>query len=172
MQRGRLVILLMLTIGILAGAVSVWVHYQAGRRALKYWGPVGALLLRDADRVRLTRLQPATDAADVKFKGIANRDWEAQQTVDVSHRAGVLHIREALLHDSTFDWKAGPGNCQPESLFLFVFQSGEDELEVILDTECGWLRSKKGSSSPEISIAPSAAFFDRWVKQQLPATDR
>jgi len=169
MQRGKLVILFILCIGTLAAIISIWTHYRGGQRALKYLGKHDALLLRDAKTVRLMRLKPA-ESDEVKEGdswNVEGGQWAVEQQFDVTHRSGVLYIREALLHDSTFDWAAQPKDCQSKQLFVLVFQSDKDQLKLIFDTQCQWMRAE-GNSRPAISIAPTITFFSDWLTHQLP----
>lgn len=169
MQRGKLVILVILFLGTLAGIVSVWTHYRGGRRALDYFGQHDALLLRDSGSIQLVRLHPATaeQSTSANIWEIDGRQWIAERELDVTHRAGALYIRESLLHDSTYDWAAKPKDCEATTLFALVFQSGKDRLELILDIECQSMRVVKPSVRPPVSIAPAITFFDGWLKQQM-----
>jgi len=169
MQRGKLVILFILGMGILAAIISLWTHYRGGQRALKYLGKDDALLLRDAKTVQLVRLRPAPEdsVTEDDLWNVDGQPWMVEQRFDVTHRAGLLYVRESLLHDSTFDWSQQPKDCQSKWLSVLVFRSDKNQLKLIFDTQCQWMRAE-GNSRPAISIAPAITFFADWLNHQLP----
>jgi hypothetical protein len=88
---GKLVILGILTVALASAAASWWFRYSATHKAAQFWGPQNVRLIRDAPHVSLTRLilsDPPT-------------------TRDISKAPGILHLRNALLEDSSFLWGQG-----------------------------------------------------------------
>jgi hypothetical protein len=80
---GKLVILAILAVAVVAAGTSWWFRYKATRRAAEFWGAEGSQLIRDAPVVLLGR------------RG---------QTADISQARGLTHLRNALLEDRSFNW--------------------------------------------------------------------
>lgn len=73
-MRGKLTVVALFVIGLLAAAAGWWQGYQRGQRVLRWWGPSTAALVRLAPKVEVARLvpfsarettQPATSSAPV-----------------------------------------------------------------------------------------------------------
>jgi hypothetical protein len=168
MHRGRLVIAGILTIGIVAACIAVWVNYRYGRRALQYWGPENALLIRDAESVLLVRLVPQEGSSVERVWQVAGRMWAGERQVQVSGRIGTLRVREALLDDAAYDWEAAPGDCQATVLHALVFEGDNRSVTAVLDTKCQLLLREADDRRAAVSISPTNEFFSRWIDQQLP----
>src|SRR4051794_4880249 len=56
---GKLLIIGILVLALVAAAASWWFRHNATHRAAKFWGPEAAILIRDAPNVELLVLQPA-----------------------------------------------------------------------------------------------------------------
>jgi hypothetical protein len=170
MQSGKAVIVSMLILGLAAGGLGVWLRYRQGRRALEYWGVESALLIRDADQVELLELVSAEDPAAASLPGpelvVGNGRWKTSTRRDVTPVPGILHVRQTLLDDNTFDWRAALPACPHTRQYALRFTQGDQRLAVVFDLECKMLRW--GQSRP-VSIAPVATFLTRWTREQIDA---
>jgi hypothetical protein len=107
---GKLLILGILALAVLMAGASWWVRYRATHRAAEFWGPTAARLIRDAPDVKLFHepMVPTntlgTDLANVAETGAAIKRHIGESAIDVSHRPGLLHLRNALLEDANFNW--------------------------------------------------------------------
>src|SRR5262245_471220 len=82
---GKLVILGVVAIATVAAAASWWFRYKATHRAAEFWGSEDARLIRDAPIVEM--YEPARD---------------------ISAARGLVHLRNALLEDRSFQWPSKP----------------------------------------------------------------
>ena len=111
---GKLVILGILTVALIMAGASWWYRYAATHKAVQFWGPDSAELIRDAPRVLLLQNPPA-DISDLAQEDPIRAGFDESAT-DVSHAPGLLHLRNALLEDRSFDWpKSSDPVTQPVS---------------------------------------------------------
>jgi hypothetical protein len=92
---GKLVILGIFGVALLAAGASWWFRYNATHHAAGFWGSKVARLIRDASHVKLQQITRDKDGTDsVKVSRF------------VSKAPGLTHLRAALLEDSSFEWPA------------------------------------------------------------------
>ncbi len=89
MRIGIAVVVIIVLLGMSAGAVSIWWRWEQGKRALEFWGRDAAQRIRHAPQVELLQLSDSGDVTERK---------------DISKLAGLLHARHALIEDASFDW--------------------------------------------------------------------
>ncbi|HEX3599556.1 MAG TPA: hypothetical protein VHU84_05400 [Lacipirellulaceae bacterium] len=113
---GKLVIVGILMIALSAAVVSWWFRYFATHRAVQFWTPAGAELIRDAPLVTI-RQSPHTSPRSASRTDIAatRAKFNSSET-DVSQAHGLVHLRNALLEDQSYDWKAGEDSLPPSAM--------------------------------------------------------
>src|SRR5262245_66079728 len=94
-RQGQYVVLSMTVVALLAATFSWWWNYNRGRKALEFFGPEGALLIRTAPHVVL--LATATN-----------------QEIEIGGAPGFLNARASLLSDASFQWSE-PANSISDS---------------------------------------------------------
>jgi hypothetical protein len=109
MNRGKLIIVLMVGAGLAAAGVAVWYQYQLTRRPLALWGTAVAGLINRADRVELHRLSPEAESAGAEKR-------------DISRARGAIHFRRSLLEDGSFDWERDARGVRPQWDYLVRFE--------------------------------------------------
>ncbi len=104
---GKLVILSILTVALLAAGTSWWFRFQATHRAAEFWGPEATILIRDAPVVELVE-QPQDDAqAEGNILINAGQGGAPAPNTnrrDISEARGLIHFRNALLEDRSYEW--------------------------------------------------------------------
>jgi hypothetical protein len=139
---GKLVIIGIITLAVASAAASWWFRYSATHRAVNFWGPDAAELIRDAPRVSLVRLILGDPPA----------------TRDISKAPGILHLRNALLEDRSFQWRQSFGAAPKGGGWKLVFSdpaTGE-EFAIRFTTDCGGAFDDSQPSKRSISTAPIA----------------
>jgi len=118
---GKLVIIAIFVAAISAAAAGWFFRYNATHRSVQFWGPEAAQLIRDASTVVLYK-QPTiptdslgVDLADTDAVVAAIQKHTDESAIDVSKAPGLLHLRHALLEDSSFIWSPKAKNT-PEDL--------------------------------------------------------
>jgi hypothetical protein len=96
---GKLVIISILTLALAAAGISWWFRYTTTHRAVRFWGPGTARLIRDAPIVEFCEY--GREAND-DYQKLVNRR-------DISNSPGLIHLRNALLEDRSFKWPAEYG---------------------------------------------------------------
>jgi hypothetical protein len=122
MNRGKLIILLMVGAGVAAAGTAVWYQYQLTRRPLALWGSTVAKLINNAGRVELHRLTPEAESA-----GAENRD--------ISGARGAIHFRRSLLEDGSFDWERDTRGARPRWDYLVRFEGDDGWATISFDLD-------------------------------------
>ena len=103
-----------------------------GRRALAFWGGQVAYRMRTADSVELWVL-----ASGDEFSGASSnlrRPHLADCQGDRYFTApGLVHARQALISDASFDWEAAAGATKPSWQYAIRFTSAGESSFVLLD---------------------------------------
>jgi hypothetical protein len=136
--RGKLVIVAILTVALLAASAAWWHVYRQGRRVLQLWGAATASRIRLASECELLWLQPAGTGHDSDLL-IDGRRWSVTRRADLTNARGWVHARQALIEDRSYLWthSAAPTeravweyavrfrNDQGETLLVFDLHSGQ-----------------------------------------------
>src|SRR5437762_2962231 len=121
---GKLLILAMLLVALMAASASWWFRYSATHHTAQFWGPEAARLIRDAPKVTLRSYDPAVGA---------DADSSNSSARDISNARGLIHLRNALLEDSSYDWSAKtPTEPSWNSSLVFEASAGAEPRAVIL----------------------------------------
>jgi hypothetical protein len=110
---GHFVVIAMLAIALAAAGFAWWWNLQRGRRALEFYGPEAATLIRTAPNVELLR--------------------EGEPVRDISKAKGLLNARTSLLGDASYHW-ASEGQFAKSDATL-RFSDGERSVLVSFDFE-------------------------------------
>jgi hypothetical protein len=97
-QRGRTLAVGLVLMGLVAAATAILFQRQQTRRCLEFYGADHARRIAAAPAVELLFLEPGATPASVAVR--IRRD--------VSHAAGLVHLRRGLVEDANFSWDAGP----------------------------------------------------------------
>jgi hypothetical protein len=95
---GKLLIIGILTIAFLAAGTSWWFRFSATHRVATFWGPA-AVVIRDARVVELWL--PANPHEIVRSASLSVNNSDLH---DISSAHGLVHLRNALLEDHSFNW--------------------------------------------------------------------
>jgi hypothetical protein len=152
---GKLVIIGIVTVGLVAAGTSWWFRFNATHRAAVFWGPEAGRLIRDAPKVELYRdplavarairdaLPPNATPPVVNAARAGIEQKIASSGIDISDGKGLSHLRNALLEDRSFVW---PGkdltlfnNLEADALhWWLVFQdpASGDIARIIFSKDC------------------------------------
>ena len=112
---GRLLVVGIFGLAILASGFAWWWNFNRGRRALELYGAEGATLIRTAPVVQV--LRP-----------------DSERNLDISRAPGLINARASLLSDASYVWSAGELR-QDSPLFSVRFSKGERSIDVVFDFE-------------------------------------
>lgn len=137
MQRGKLVIVIMVAVALAMAGFAWWHRYQQGRRSLALWGPEAAQLIRHAPQVELLTLGDQPPRAGEESLVVADRMIAIVKREDISRARGLVHARHVLIEDASFDWDADPADCQGDWGYALRFSKGTNSVTLLLDLKCG-----------------------------------
>jgi hypothetical protein len=163
-QRGTLVTLSILGLGLALAALSLSVRYRAGDRALAFWTPPVAVLIARAPQAELWKLADKPRPGGPLRPPVSDGDrvWHAQALFELAKSGGFSHARHALLEDASFAWDAAPPAGPPDWQYALRLENEGQQSVVLFDLESAQvgLAGRAGA----ISIAPLAPrlriFFD------------
>ena len=159
--QGKYVILFIFGSAI-AAAVFAWsFQYLRGRRILELWGADNARLIRfEGKRVTLLTLKPHEEQSDDAARTI-NVDKLAFDVVaqkQISEAPGIIHARQALIEDASFQWDKPRGDCEAQWRYALEFREGNQVATVLLDMHCQ--RARLLENGHEAAIHPK--IFTGW----------
>ena len=162
---GKLLIITMFVAALAAAATSWWFRYSATHHTAQFWGPEAARLIRDAPQVELLTLQPATTAADdtktPEEIHLGSAAWTITARHDISAAHGLVHLRNALLEDNSFNWSQTsiPPDFTCRTALLFRDPDTSSPLPILLSSDFQLLQTlPPGEKSPRtVSCSPIAA---------------
>src|SRR5262245_3348969 len=123
LDRGKLAVLSMFALAVVAATFAWWWNYRRGERCLEFYGSEAATLIRTAKVVEIIEVDPAARATIMR-------------RIDISRAPGVLNARAALLDDASFEWSSTPppAPSAPQGrLRLVRFAEGDREVLLRFD---------------------------------------
>jgi len=155
MIHGKHAILVVFAVGMVGG-VGSWCYYQAlQRRVLELWGPEAAALMVHAPQAEALWLERAAAQGGLDEVDLGGTRFAVRGRADVSHAAGLIHLRHSLINDRSFDWSAPEGDCLPRWEYALRFIDGNRSAAVLVAANCR--RAKLASGSREVSLAAQAS---------------
>ena len=124
-NRGKLAVLTMFAVAILAAGLAWSFNYYRGARTLEFYGRGAALLVRTAPQVELLELAWVDDEELARPNAeLLDVDGQRLQVVrrrDISQAKGLVHARTSLLADSSYRWDAAPCDYEPTIAYAVRF---------------------------------------------------
>ncbi|MEX2113919.1 MAG: hypothetical protein WD845_12085 [Pirellulales bacterium] len=167
-NRGKLVIIAIVGVGLLAASLSVLYHRQSGRQVLELWGTETALLVARAQEVRVLELRSADAAAPldgdtpIQRLGIGGRFYLVAKAKDAAEARGLSNIRRAMVLDASYDWNAAGETNVPTWQYAMEFSEAGHHAMVLFDFESRRVGSTvNGQTAPlqPVAAADWRVFF-------------
>lgn len=137
MNRGILVIALILLMGIIGGSAAVWFHHSRQHRALDFWGIDAATIIRHAEKVEVSKQKKlAKDDPQTNVIHLNGARYWPVETKEITTLPGLLHARHALIEDASFDWQPDPTNCKPKWEYAITFRRNRLLVTILIDFNC------------------------------------
>ncbi len=154
-QRGMLVILVILLLGIGLSTFAWWYRKNAGVRSLEMWGPKHANLIRHTPIVHLLHLQALSEDGTASSDAppptetimVENHTLQVVQQESLIGKPGFVHARHALIEDASFVWDAAPNACEGKWTFALRFSDDEKAVTVVFNPECKKIYCVEGEFS-------------------------
>ncbi len=142
LDRGKLAVLTMFALALAAATFAWSWNVSRGKRALEFYGPEAAHLIRTAPQVEILLVAARTPEPEEELvDGLA-----VNRKIDISKAPGLIHARTALLDDASYDWNAKP--LSQSFRFGIRFANGQNEVVLLVGLPRGTIivaGSEKGS---------------------------
>ncbi len=153
---------LVIAIGGLAlalGAVSWWYRFESAHRATQFWGAEAAELIEEPSEVLGLKLESVPEENEVpEDAGIEfdHRHYATLLQIDLTEARGMVHLRHALMTDSSYLWMKRP-KVPSTWRWMLKFSQGDHYVLVLLSDDLATLGKSINSSPIEvISCQPMA----------------
>ena len=173
---GKYAILAVLFLGLIGAVGGWWYRGQLQRNAITFLGADNATLIQEAPSVFLWELDPA-DVSHVSGEeqalAVANREFIVTNRVQTGRAPGLIHQRQSMINDRSYDWKPTDACCAPEWKYALRFDGeAKRAVTVLLDFSCFQLLVLENQRM--ISMKPMAAGLEKFIAAQLakPAESR
>jgi hypothetical protein len=143
-ESGKLVIIGILALALMAAGAGWLYRYSATNKAAQFWGPSAAQRIRDAPIVELSFYAGDDLTSDAR---------------DVSKARGLTHLRYALLEDRSFVWPARPVVREPRWYWALGFRNEKrrDTVLLLFQEDCREVAMHDSTIGEVISCAPISA---------------
>ncbi len=150
MQRGKIVIVLIVGVAVAMAGYTCWHHYRKGYHALRFWGQQAATLIRHAPQVELLKLAGDRQSDDEVFIGkaapqsvlrIGDQDVPVLQRDDISSMRGLVHARHTLIVDRNFNWQQSAIDPATDWDFALRFSDQQQQVTLVFSLQQRTVRS-------------------------------
>ena len=122
MNHGKLVLIGILLVALIAASFSWWFQFQQGDEALAFWGGETARTIRLEKPVLARRIVRSTDDAPAgDILTVDGVPYRIQATRDITNARGLVHARQALIQNQSFDWTVAEVINEPDWTFALRF---------------------------------------------------
>lgn len=165
---GKMVIIGIFAAAIAGAILTWWFQYDARRRSRDFWGTDNAVLIGRAPTVELLRLRrdgkaDAEVGEHLRFDGVV---FYLDERKDISKARGLVHMRDALIRDSGFQWDRSRGDCPPQWAYAFRFVDDKAQVIIALDVHCK--RVRLVPDGREADVSPMYQGIKELVDREFP----
>ena len=188
MNRGKLVIIAIVSVALASAIFSTWYHYRGQHQALDFWGTRTALLIAEGPEVRVYQLgdsapaaeestgndnpppegegaAPAEEEAPPKSVEFAGFEWKVAGAQDAKMAKGISNVRRALVQDTTFDWKTPRDQEEPIWEYALAVNDGRYWATLLFDFETRHVALAGGKKTALLDREANADLHEFFVEQ-------
>jgi len=167
MIQGKHAILAVFAVGLIGGVGSWWYYQALQRRVLELWGPEAAALMVHAPRAEALWLTPTGAQGGPGEVDLGGTRFAVQGRADVSHAAGLIHLRHSLINDRSFDWSMPTVDCRPRWEYALRFTDGDRSATVLVAGNCRCAKLAGGTREVSLKIPATGKPDDHVTKPPL-----
>jgi len=162
MNRGKLVIVVMVTVGLVLASFAWWNRWSRSQRVITHWGPQAATVIRKGEIVELLWLGDIDSADTHNLVALTGKPRKIVQHMNITKAAGLIHARHQLLQDGAFNWEQPrPAGCKPQWNMAIRFVRGQEVATVVLDFHCQ--RALLLERNEEVGMQPIAEAMEKFL---------
>jgi hypothetical protein len=165
MNSGKLVTIFVLLLGAMAAAAAWWHNMNKGRSALELWSGQVAHRIRTAESVNLWVLAPNDLVEPIDRCVIGGQTYPAERAIDISQTPGLVHARQALISDASFDWDAPPAGAKPRWQYAIRFEADGDATYLLLDLDRAWVA--EGENAERMAKLKIVDGLKKFISEQV-----
>lgn len=122
LDRGKIAVLSMFAVAVLAATFAVWFRIRGSERCLGLYGSQAAALIRTAPTVEILEVDPPGSDTIVR-------------RIDISQAPGLINARTALVDDASFVWSAAAPPAVAGATRHVRFATAKSEVRLRFDPE-------------------------------------
>lgn len=180
MQRGKITILIILLVAVVAATFSVVYHFRNQQRAQHFWGTQTALLIDKAPTVSVLELREAEPGLSLAGDDDAPGDSDSEKTApaepsvralefagipwlivrsrEAAQSKGISNLRRALVLDTTYEWGAVPAEIEPHWHYGLEVEDGHNWGTVLFDFDSSLVGLAGGRHLARLNAEANQAF--------------
>jgi len=167
---GKLVILFIFGLSTGMGGYAWWHHYHQGRQCLELWGSEVGELIRYAPVVQAIELTEEEGANRERIR-IGKQTRTVRKLVEISETPGLVHGRQALIEDASFQWNASAGNEPGEWSYALQFVDEARLATIAFDVSNGRVHLVGDDREAVLTAKLREAYGERipkWIERATP----
>ena len=178
MNRGKLIVLGMFGLALLAIVFACWYLYQRDRRVMALWKPEGVRLIQNAGRAKgpgwmhLLQLAPVGSASPLNAAeslSIGKDEYVVVNAKDTAGLPGADPWRIRLVEDASFDWNAAEPAAAPIWQYAMRFATDRNvHLTLVFDFQGRRVMALERESPAELLGSTVAAELEKFFDGQFP----
>jgi hypothetical protein len=140
LDRGKLAVLTMFAVALVAATFAWWWNYSRGQKCLAFYGKDAALLIRTARDVELIELSPDSNQPEDRTVDrliVGERTYLFHRITTISQAKGLIHARTSIIDDTSFDWDAKASQSPPNVRYAIRFLSADEATRATLAFDFG-----------------------------------
>src|SRR5690242_19272510 len=166
---GKYAILAVLVLGLIGAVGGWWYRGQLQRKAITFLGADNATLIQEAPSVVLWELEQSgatRPSGEEQTLAVADREFIVTNRVQTGRAPGLIHLRQSLINDRSYDWKPSAAGCEPEWKYALRFDDNSKRaVTMLLDFSCFQLLVLENQRM--VSMKPMAAGLEKFIAAQL-----
>jgi hypothetical protein len=170
MNSGKLLILLMVAAGLVAGGLKIWKQHQHMDQVLASFSSQVVRLIAEAPQAELLKLKPVSTSADGYKENtveIAGERYEIVGRKNVASATGFVDVRDRLVDDASYGWAE---KFEHKGLWSYVllFKEGQQQACIAFSIPRERVAYAKAlDDGPTISARPIADGLETFFAAQF-----
>jgi hypothetical protein len=175
MNRGKIIILAIVTVAVAVSIYGVWYRHRQMQRVLSALGSPVAQLVAFAPEVEIIELGSPAEGQTTELEKTVTVDGTIRPVIakkSPGASKGFANLRSDLVRDSSYDWQQSDQSADTAAghnwRYALIFRDGHDEAQLAIDADTNWIMLL--DRGPQLSIEPISQAMASYFADQFPAT--